>query len=111
MEISEKKKKEALELKAKYGYKDIYINEKGEFFSTENYAKMSVAGDKKKYAKVEEGTVTNKTVQKNANELIKEVATIEDLEVLENLIKDETRKTVIDAIERRIVELKDKENK
>jgi hypothetical protein len=68
MNISKEKKAEALKIKAAHGYKEIYVNNKGEFFSMENYASMSVDGDRKRYMKVEAGTEANKPGTKTGAE-------------------------------------------
>ncbi|MDR1459157.1 MAG: hypothetical protein LBI60_02975 [Bacteroidales bacterium] len=71
MNISKKKAAEARKIKAEHGYKEIYVNDKGEFFSIENYALLSVNGDKKRYMKVEEEKGGDKgessTIKNSAN--------------------------------------------
>jgi hypothetical protein len=54
MNISKEKRAEALKIKKAHGYKNIFVNDRGEFFSLEIYASQSVNGDKNKYIEVEE---------------------------------------------------------
>ena len=119
MKISEDKRKEGLELAAKHGFKELFVNEKGEFFSNKSYASLSVDHDKEKFAevfgslkmedgsqKLEEKTTTD--LDKAANVIVHiEAAT--EVSVVEAILKAETegknRATVVKAAIKRIAVL------
>ncbi len=53
MQISEAQQQQAMELAEKYGYKDLWANANGEFFTSANHAALSVGNDGEKWAKVD----------------------------------------------------------
>ena len=53
LNISEKKKQEAEKIAKKLNVKTLFVNNKNEFFTSENLASVSVDNDKDKYGKIE----------------------------------------------------------
>ena len=85
MTISKEIKEKALEIGRKHTLPKVWVNEGGEVFSEEQYAKASVGGDKDKYSSVEV-TAEVKNSEKATNDLgnVQEVlATIETAETVE----------------------------
>lgn len=85
----------------------LYINEAGEYFTSENLAQLSVKGDKNKYQKLDYSTVltesnteTEELAEINALQTVDEVHAILDLE-----LEGAGRESVIEACEARIKEL------
>ncbi len=78
MKITEAKQKEARELAARHGLKELWINEKGEFFTLKSNASNSVANDKEKYAQVNIGA--DSKAGKTTNDLGKAAEVIAAIE-------------------------------
>lgn len=107
MKISEDKLKEGRELAKKHGFKKLFVNEKGEFFTNPSYASMSVNYDKEKFAEVPLNSDQSQSTEKGTNDLGKAadvIAALEaatEAEVVEAILKAETegknRKSVIEA--------------
>lgn len=105
MEISKDKQKEAIALAKKHGYKQLFINVDGEFFTNANFAAMSVKNDKEAWAKVDLGSEI--VAEKGTNDLgkvadvILAIVAATKVAAVEAIVKAETegknRKTVIDA--------------
>lgn len=114
MKITDLKLKAARELAEKHGYTELYVNDKGEFFTSQNYAAMSVNNDKAKWAKVELIAVVEKEqkattdLQKTA-EVLAEIEAATEVAVVEAIAKAEAegknRKSVIFSAEKKIESL------
>lgn len=116
MKISDKQKKQAAELMAKLNCKELFINEKGEFFTNKSLAAYSVEGDKSRYADVSsfQGQSTPKG-ENTAEELIaivSEATTVEAVKAISKLENDRSkpRKTVLAACDSKIEELNETED-
>lgn len=72
MKVAQQQIKKGKELTEKLKTAILYINDKGEYFTSENLAQLSVKGDKKKYQKLDYSTST----------------TIEDVEACDNRISE-----------------------
>lgn len=109
MKISDEKRKEGEEHAKALKTNVIYINDKGEFFSTENLAQLSVDGNKKKYQKLDFAPVANE----GADDIfaqIKALQTVEEVQaILDAEIEGAGDAELMDACETRINELKDAE--
>jgi hypothetical protein len=57
MNITQKQEDKAQKIIKELDLKELFINESGEFFTTENLAKLSVSGDSKKFQKIEKKAV------------------------------------------------------
>ena len=122
MKISEDKLKEGRELAEKHGFKELFVNEKGEFFTNKSFAAMSVNYDKEQFAEVDlseagsrktEEKATNASTGSATNDLGKAVEAIEvatEVEVVEAIMKAETegknRKSVIEAAVKKLLTFK-----
>jgi len=111
MKITDLKLKAARELAEKHGYTELYVNDKGEFFTSPNFAALSVKYDKTKWSKVELIAVVEKeqkttTDLQKAAELIAiieaatDVAEIEAIAIAE--AEGKNRVSVIEAAARKI---------
>lgn len=110
MKITDAKQKEAIALAKKHGYKQLFINVDGEFFTNANFAAMSVKNDKEAWAKVDLGVEVK--AEKATNDLGKAadvIAAIEaatEVAAVEAIAKAEAegknRKSVIDAATKKI---------
>lgn len=83
----------------------LFINEAGEYFTSENLAQLSVKGDKKKYQRLEYSTSpvaeeNEELAEINSLNTVEEVQAILDLE-----LEGAGREEIIDACEARIKEL------
>lgn len=111
MEISEDKLKEGRKLAKEFGFKELFVNEIGEFFTNKSFAAMSVKYDKEKFAEVPltdtgDGNSENEG-GKATNDLGKAVEVIAAIEaettssgviaILAAEAKGKNRKSVIDA--------------
>jgi len=86
----------------------LFINEKGEYFTSENRAQLSVKGDKKKYQKLDYSTSFTAD-DAEAKELaeIKVSQTIDEVQIILDMeLEGAGRETIIKACEDRIAELK-----
>lgn len=118
MKLTDKIRKQANELAEKHGFDELFVNEKGEFFSNKSHAANSVGHDKEKYAKVpiagatkaEKGTTSLET----GKELIAEIEKAEDAEsVMAILVAEEegkNRKTVVEAANKKLEALASKKD-
>jgi hypothetical protein len=113
MKITEAQLKRARELAAKHGCKELFINEKGEFFTSQNYAALSVKNNKEKWTKVELGNdvkVEKTTTDlEKAAEVIAKIEASTEVSAIELIVKAESegrnRKSVIDAGAKKIESL------
>jgi len=111
MTITKEIKDKALELGRKHKLVRVWVNESGEVFSDEQFAKSSVKGDKDKYAPVEV-TAEVKEKEKSTNDLgsvqevIAGIEAAENTETVQAIIDAEktgkNRKTVIEAAEKKL---------
>ena len=110
MKISEDKLKEGRELANKHGFKALFVNEKGEFFTNPSYAAASVGYDKEKFAEVplKDGMGQGaESVDKHTNDLGKAADVIaaidvakssdEVIAILDAEAAGKNRKSVIEA--------------
>ena len=105
MKITDKKRKEALEIAKMFGCKELFVNVDGEFFTNQNYAANSVKNDKELWAKVDLGVEAE--VQKVTNDLGKSADVIAAIEaatssaeviaILDAEAEGKNRKSVIEA--------------
>lgn len=116
LKITSETKKRAEDVAAKNGLSMIFVNDKGEFFSNENFAALSVKSDKSKYAKIEVVTVSDDSdPEKSTNDLgtVTEVVAViesaESVDAVEAIVKAEkegkNRKTVLEAGAKKITQL------
>ena len=88
----------------------LFINENGEFFTSENLAQLSVKGDKKKYQKLDYSkSVTTDIDDSEAEELaeIKALQAEDKVQAILDLeLESAGREKIIKACEDRIAELK-----
>ena len=111
MTISKEIKDKALEIGRKHKLAKVWVNEGGEVFSEEQFAKASVAGDKDKFAAVEI-TAEVKNTEKVTNDLgtvlevlaaIEAAATAEDVQAIIDAEKEgKNRKTVLEAADKKL---------
>jgi hypothetical protein len=113
MKITKDKLKEAQDIAKKYGYKQMFVNNKGELFTSENLASVSVDHDKDKYTEVPLNVATVSTTEKakvKSDSLTLEIdacTSVEDVEEILNAEKEgENRADVIAACELKIEQLK-----
>ncbi|MBD8348583.1 hypothetical protein [Dysgonomonas sp. HGC4] len=103
----EKGKEIAKDLKVK----KLYLNDKGEFFTSQNLASLSVKADKKKYTTLDYST----TSLASADELeelaqIYALETVEEVdEILDVELEGEGRREIIEACETRKQQLQNPE--
>lgn len=116
LKITSETKKRAEEVAEKNGLNVIFVNDKGEFFSNENFAALSVKSNKSKYAKIEVVTVSDDSEpEKSTNDLgtvtevVAAIETAESVDAVEAIVKAEkegkNRKTVLEAGAKKITQL------
>lgn len=116
LKITSEIKNRAQEVAEKNGLNVIFVNDKGEFFSNENFAALSVKSDKSKYAKIEVVAVGDDSEDgKGTNDLgtvtevvasIEAAETVDDVEAIVKAEKEgKNRKTVLDAAQKKIDQL------
>ena len=116
LKITSETKKRAQEVAEKNGLNVVFVNDKGEFFSNENFASLSVKGDKSKYAKIEVVAVSDDSESEKATndlgtvtEVVAAIEAAETVEAIEAITKAETegknRKTVLEAGAKKITQL------
>jgi len=114
MKITALQLKQARELAEKHGYTELYINDKGEHFTSANLSALSVGHDKDKWAKIDLIAVVEKeekstTDLQNAAELIAMIEAATEVEAIEAIAKAESegknRKSVIFSAEKKIESL------
>ncbi len=110
MKISDKIRKQAAELAEKHNLSNLFVNNKGEFFTEVCHAANSVGGDKKKYAQVplnisvadEKATTDLET----AKEVIEKIEAANDIQVVKAILTAELegkkRKSVLQAADQKI---------
>lgn len=109
MTISNEIKEKALEIGRRHKLSKVWVNDRGEVFSEEQYAKASVGSDKDKFTSVE---VTAEVKEKGTNDLgnVTEVtAAIEAAEtaeavqaILDAELAGKNRKTVLEAAKNKL---------
>jgi hypothetical protein len=67
MKVSDNLRKKAVEIAEKHSLKEIWVNDKGEFFTTENNAANSVSNVKEKWAKIALETVVKAAADENSD--------------------------------------------
>lgn len=111
MTITKDIKEKALEIGRKHKYAKVWVNESGEVFSEEQFAKLSVKGDKDKYAPVEiTAEVKEKANSTNdlgtVQEVITAIEAAETAEAVQAIVDAEkagkNRKTVFEAAEKKL---------
>ena len=114
MKITVSQQKQAVGIAEEHGFKEIFINEKGEFFSNSSYAALSVSNDKEKWAKVDIGTGTATAApgtndlgpSKNVVAQIEASLDVAEIEAIANAeAEGKNRKPIINAASRRIESL------
>lgn len=118
MNLTQKQQDKAQSIIKELDLKEIFINDKGEFFTTENLAKLSVKGDSKKFDCVKKTAVktdkggakvdvefTEETAKEKllSTEKIGDLDYKEEIKPLVDALKLETadnkKKTLIEALE------------
>ncbi|NDV93543.1 hypothetical protein D0T84_01250 [Dysgonomonas sp. 521] len=86
----------------------LFINDKGEYFTSENRAQLSVNGDKKKYQKLDYSTsFSNENDEAEELAEIKALQSVDEVQAILDLeLEGAGRETIIKACEDRIAELK-----
>lgn len=108
MKITNEIKKRAQEVAEKSGLSVIFVNDKGEFFSNENFAALSVKSDKSKYAKIKVSAASDDSEdEKGTNDLgtvaevIASIEAAETVDAVEAIVKAEkegkARKTILES--------------
>lgn len=109
MKISEEKLKEGQKLAKEFGFKELFVNETGEFFTNKSFASMSVNYDKEKFAEVPLTSYQSQSqsTEKGTNDLGKAADVIVAIEaaissdeviaILKAEAEGKNRKSVIDA--------------
>lgn len=115
--VTKEQKEKAIELGRKHNVDTMFVNDKGEFFTNENYAKLSVNSDKEKLAKVSitaqvEKAVTT-TIFEKAEDIIAAIETETTPEAVQAILDAENlgkkRATVIAAAKKKLESLKNQE--
>lgn len=118
--ITKEQKEKAIAIGRKHNVEKVFINDKGEFFTVENYARLSVNSDKEKIAIVSVTALSSsEKKQKNENqtteantvaELISAIESASDASEVQDIIKAESnglkRSSVLKAAGERIKQLK-----
>ena len=99
MKITKEQKENGIEIGQKLGQSKMYINEKGEYFTNENFAKNSVGSDKEKFGTIE---VTAEVVtEEKTTELGTAIESATELESVQAILDAEkagkSRKSVLEA--------------
>lgn len=116
LKITSETKKRAEDVATKNGLSMIFVNDKGEFFSNENFAALSVKSDKSKYAKIEVVAVSDDSEPEKstndlgtATEVVAAIESAESVDAVEAIVKAEkegkNRKTVLEAGAKKITQL------
>lgn len=109
MKITDEQRAKAQELAEKLKVSKLYVNDKGEYFTSENLAQLSVEGNKKKYQKLDFAPVANEEAD-DIFAQIKALQTVEEVQaILDAEIEGAGDAELMDACEARINELKDAE--
>lgn len=113
MTITNEIKETARALGRKHKLNKVWVNESGEVFSEEQFAKMSVKGDKDKYAPVDvtaDVAIASSEKKTNALDNVKEVCaaieaakTVDEVqEIIDAEKEGQSRKTVLAAAEKKL---------
>jgi len=105
LKITTEQKNKGIELGRKLGQSKMWINEKGEYFTSENFAFHSVSNDKEKVGTIEVTAETVKEEKTNvlgkADDLIAAIEAAETAEAVQAIIDAENegkkRTTVLEA--------------
>lgn len=113
MKISDKIRKQAAELAEKHNLSNLFVNNKGEFFTEVCHAANSVGGDKKKYAQVPLNIAVadekSTTDLETAKEVIEKIEASDDIQSVKAILTAELegkkRKSVLQAADQKIKSL------
>jgi len=84
----------------------VYVNDKGEYFTNENLAQLSVKGDKQRYQALNYSTSVDATAESEELAEIKSLKTVYEVQaILDTELESEGREEIIKACEDRIAEL------
>lgn len=110
LKITKEQNQKGVEIGRKLGQSKMWINEKGEYFTNESFANLSVNSDKNKIAMIEVSAevVTEKTNELGtAAEVIAAIEAATELEAVQAILDAENagkkRTTVLAAAELKIV--------
>ena len=114
LKITTEQKNKGIELGRKFGQSKMWVNEKGEYFTNENLANLSVGNDKEKVAVIEvaaDAVVEKKTTElTKADDLVAAIEAAADAESVQAILDAENegkkRKTVLDAGTKKLETLK-----
>lgn len=100
MNLTQKQQDKAQKIIKELNLKEIFINKSGEFFTTENLAKLSVEGNSKKFLKIEKAAVTGKGSSTETVEFTEETAKEKLLstEKIDSLDYQKEIKPLVDAL-------------
>lgn len=108
MKITDEQRTKGQELAKQMRTDVLYVNETGEYFTSENLAQLSVAGDKKKYQKLDFAPAVDEEDLEVTIELIKSLETVEEVQtILDAELEGAGDAELIAACEARIAELAD----
>ncbi len=112
MKLTDKIRKQAAELAQKHGFSQLWVNEKGEFFSNQSYAVHSVGGDKSKWTEVPIGVAVETNATNDLGKAADVIAAIEKAETAEEVraildaeVAGKNRKSVIEAGDKKLISL------
>lgn len=106
MKISEETKQRGEELASDLKVGVLYVNDKNEFFTSENLAALSVSGNKTKYQKLDFGIQETQELKVTV-EKIEALESIEEIQaILDAEIEGAGDAEIMEACESRIAELK-----
>lgn len=108
--ITNELKEKALRIGKKANVKVIFVNDSGEFFTDEQFAKLSVKADKDRYISINvSDTTTDTDTSDTAKIVIANIKSLTDLsavlQILDSEKEGKNRATVIAAAEAKIAEL------
>jgi len=113
LKITTEQKNKGIEIGRKLGQSKMWINEKGEYFTSENFALLSAGSNKDKIGMIEvtaEAVVEKTTATATAVELIAAIDAATELDAVVAILEAETagknRATVIAAADAKIDLLK-----
>ena len=108
MKVTAKQVESGKDIAAKLKTNVLYINEAGEYFTSENLAQLSVYGDKKKYQKLDYSTTAVSTDETEELTEIAALQTVDEVQAILDLeLEGAGREAIIKACEARIKELAD----
>lgn len=117
LKITTEQKNKGIEIGRKLGQSKMWINEKGEYFTSENFAQISVGNNKEKIGMIEvtaEAVKESKTNELGtASDVIAAIESAETAEAVQAIIDAENegkkRTTVLEAGAKKLETLKDAE--